>query len=88
MSFEVKTTSDFDRSAKNLAKRYRSFKADLRDLIASLEANPDQGTELSPGIRKIRMTISSKITILFPIFRRLLFGVAFFSFIFRFFYFF
>ena len=60
MSFEVKTTSDFDKSAKSLAKRYRSFKSDLRDLIVSLESNPDQGTELSPGIRKIRMAISSK----------------------------
>lgn len=60
MSFEVKTTSDFDKSAKSLVKKYRSFKADLRDLIASLEENPEQGTELSPGIRKLRMAITSK----------------------------
>ncbi|MDE6696009.1 MAG: addiction module toxin RelE [Muribaculaceae bacterium] len=60
MNFEVKTTSEFDKSAKSLAKKYRSFKDDLRDLIVSLEVNPDQGTELSPGIRKIRMAISSK----------------------------
>ena len=60
MSFEVKTTSDFDRSAKSLVKRYRSFKSDLRDLIVSLEENPEQGIELSPGIRKLRMAITSK----------------------------
>ena len=60
MSFEVKTTSDFDRSAKSLVKRYRSFKSDLKDLIVSLEENPEQGTELSPGIRKLRMAITSK----------------------------
>ena len=60
MSFEVKTTPDFDKSAKSLAKRYRSFRIDLKDLIVSLEANPDQGIELSPGIRKIRMAITSK----------------------------
>lgn len=60
MSFEVNTTSDFDRAAKNLVKRYRSFKTDLKELIISLELNPNQGTELSPGIRKIRMAITSK----------------------------
>lgn len=41
-------------------KRYRSLKNDLEDLISSLEENPDQGTELSPGLRKIRMAITSK----------------------------
>lgn len=60
MSFEVKTTSDFDKAAKGLAKRYRSFKEDLRELILSLELNPVQGTELSPGLRKLRMAITSK----------------------------
>ena len=33
---------------------------DLADLIASLQTNPIQGTELSPGIRKVRMAIESK----------------------------
>lgn len=60
MSFEVKTTSGFDKSAKILNKRYRSFKTDLGDFISSLEENPFQGDELSPGIRKIRMAIASK----------------------------
>ncbi len=60
MSFEVKTTSGFDKSAKILSKRYRSFKSDLEELISSLEKNPFQGDELSPGIRKIRMAITSK----------------------------
>ena len=56
MSFEVKTTPHFEREAKILAKRYKSFKAD----IESLEKNPMQGDELSPGIRKIRLAIVSK----------------------------
>ena len=60
MNFEVKTTSGFEKSAKSLAKKYRSLKSDLDDLISLLEENPNQGVELSPGIRKIRMTISSK----------------------------
>lgn len=36
------------------------MKSDLGNLIISLEENPMQGDELSPGIRKIRMAITSK----------------------------
>ena len=60
MSFEVKTTPRFERLFKQLLKKHRSLKEDLLDLIDSLEQNPSQGDELSPGIRKIRMAISSK----------------------------
>ena len=60
MSFEVRTTPHFEREAKALAKRYRSFKEDLGVLIDSLSENPLQGAELSPGIRKIRLIITSK----------------------------
>lgn len=60
MSFEIKTTTRFERSAKALMKRYRSLKADLGELITLLEKNPMQGDELTPGVRKIRMAISSK----------------------------
>lgn len=60
MSFEVRTTPHFEREAKALAKRYRSFKDDLRGLIRELSEDPMQGTELSPGIRKIRLAIVSK----------------------------
>ena len=60
MSFEVITTRRFERSAKALAKRHRSLKTDLLGLISSLEENPMQGDELTPGVRKIRMAITSK----------------------------
>ncbi|MDE6295161.1 MAG: addiction module toxin RelE [Muribaculaceae bacterium] len=60
MSFNIFTTSEFERQAKNLAKRYKSFKSDLKDFVVALEENPFQGVELHPGIRKIRMKISSK----------------------------
>lgn len=60
MSFKVSTTAEFESNAKILQKRHRSFKNDLKELIISLEENPFQGVELSPGIRKIRMTIASK----------------------------
>ncbi|MDE7414429.1 MAG: addiction module toxin RelE [Muribaculaceae bacterium] len=60
MSFEIKTTPEFERQAKPLNKRYRSFKSDLKNLILSLQKNPFQGVELKPGIRKIRLAITSK----------------------------
>ncbi len=60
MSFEVHTTPTFERSAKALAKKHRSLAKDLENLISILEENPFQGDELTPGVRKIRMAISSK----------------------------
>ncbi len=60
MSFEIQTTSYFDTEAKRLAKRYRSFIDDLQEFQKNLLDNPYEGTELSPGIRKIRLTIDSK----------------------------
>lgn len=60
MSFEVRTTPRFERLFKQLLKRHRSLKEDLKELIGSLEQNPSQGDELSPGLRKIRMAITSK----------------------------
>ena len=60
MNFEIQTTSYFDAEAKRLAKRHRSFVDDLQDFRDSILKNPHQGTELSPGIRKVRLTIGSK----------------------------
>ena len=53
-------TPDFNASAKRLAKRYPSFKDDLKAFTKSLEENPEQGTPLAGGYRKIRMAIASK----------------------------
>ena len=60
MSFEVRSTSRFEKSAKALAKKYRSFKTDLKEFVESLAADAMQGDELTPGVRKIRMAITSK----------------------------
>ena len=60
MNFEVIPTPDFEKSFKALAKRHRSLKQDFRDFSKELKQNPFQGDELSPGIRKIRMAITSK----------------------------
>lgn len=60
MNFEVITTPDFERSFKPLAKRHRSLKADFGNFLKDLKQNPFQGDEITPGIRKIRMAITSK----------------------------
>lgn len=60
MNFDVIPTHYFERSFKALAKRHRSLAKDIVDFTDSLRENPFQGDELSPGIRKIRMAITSK----------------------------
>ncbi|MBP1531731.1 MAG: addiction module toxin RelE [Bacteroidaceae bacterium] len=60
MNYEIRVSSYFLAEAKRLKKRYRSFLDDLEVLKNSLLENPEQGVELSPGIRKVRMSISSK----------------------------
>ena len=60
MSYEINPTRNFLIEAKRLNKRYHSFKSDLEKFKQSLQENPFQGTELCPGIRKIRMSIASK----------------------------
>lgn len=60
MNFDIIPTPDFEKSFKVLAKRHRSLKSDMLDFSRSLQENPFQGVELSPGIRKIRMAIASK----------------------------
>lgn len=60
MNYEIQATDDFRRSLKALSKRYRSLKEDFHTFTQSLKENPYQGDELSPGLRKIRMPITSK----------------------------
>ncbi len=60
MNFEILPTTRFAKSIKLLAKKHRSIKQDLKAFANSLKEDPFQGDELSPGIRKVRMAISSK----------------------------
>ena len=60
MIYEFRPSPDFERQAKKLAKHYPSFKKDLLRLLDSLRENPYQGVDLGGGIRKVRMTITSK----------------------------
>lgn len=60
MNYNITTSNYFNVAAKRLAKKYPSFKEDIKVFREELMKNPLQGAELYPGIRKIRMTIKSK----------------------------
>ena len=60
MSFNVVVTDGFKKHAKGIAKKHRSLKSDLNNLINSLEENPTQGEPLGKDCFKIRMAIASK----------------------------
>ncbi len=60
MKYEVKLSGSFKKAFKRLWKKYRSLDFDLEELITELEQNPETGTNLGNGIRKVRMAISSK----------------------------
>jgi hypothetical protein len=60
MSYRAVVTDNFKREAKPLSKKYPSLKSDLRNLTDSLLENPEQGTSLGKGFRKVRMAITSK----------------------------
>lgn len=57
---EVIATNTFIRSAKPIAKKYRSFNTDYQKLVAELSAIPHLGVDLGGGYRKVRMAITSK----------------------------
>lgn len=51
---------EFERRAKALAKKYRSFKEDYLTFLDSLEKNPFGGESLGRHVYKNRMVIASK----------------------------
>ena len=60
MNYRIILDDSFEREVKRLSKRYPSLKADLGKLREELYANPQLGTDLGGGLRKIRMAITSK----------------------------
>lgn len=60
MNSEVIIVSSFKREAKRLAKRHKSLKSDIANLIAQLRENPFLGVDIGYNLRKIRMAITSK----------------------------
>lgn len=60
MNCRIESSASFDKEAKRLRKRYVSFKEDYLQLLNELQQNPQLGTDLGHGLRKVRMKISSK----------------------------
>ena len=60
MNCRIKLSLEFTKELKRLAKRYRSLKVDVKLLGESLMENPFQGADLGNGLRKVRMSITSK----------------------------
>ena len=60
MNYKIKAYPLFERNLKRLAKKYISVKEDYKTLLNDLRTNPELGTDLGNGLRKIRMKISSK----------------------------
>jgi mRNA-degrading endonuclease RelE of RelBE toxin-antitoxin system len=60
MSYSIVLTDNFKREVKKLVKKYRSLKAELKNLGDQLAENPTLGTPLGNGVYKLRLAISSK----------------------------
>ena len=60
MNYSIDTLPSFDKKVKKLAKKYKSLKSDLRELVKELMQNPTVGVDLGNGVRKVRMAISDK----------------------------
>lgn len=60
MEYKVKTTKTFEKEIKRLGKHYASITDDYAQLLNDLYANPQLGTDLGGGLRKVRMRITSK----------------------------
>lgn len=60
MSFNIIATKLFERKLKRLAKKHKSLKADLLEVIEQLAENPTLGTPLGKDCYKIRVAITGK----------------------------
>ena len=60
MSCKVYTIEPFDRSLKKLVKKYPSMKDDFLALVEEIKGDPMKGTPIKYGLRKVRMSITSK----------------------------
>ena len=60
MKYNVFSIPPFNRQLKTLAKKYPSLKGEVKELIESLEENPEQGDPLANSCYKIRLAIASK----------------------------
>ena len=60
MSYKVELSSNFQKEAKRLVKKYPSLKVELANLFNELEYYPTKGIPLGNDVYKIRVAIGSK----------------------------
>lgn len=60
MRVNITTHPEFVRQMKRYAKKYRSLAQDYAGFLESLRKDPFQGVNLGSGIRKARLSVTSK----------------------------
>ena len=60
MNYSIVTYPQFDKELKRLAKKYKSLKNDFATFLQELRENPNEGSQLGHGLRKVRMSIAAK----------------------------
>ena len=60
MIVNITYINEFAKQLKALAKKYRSLADDYARLLDSLRFDPFQGVEIRKGVRKLRISITSK----------------------------
>ena len=60
MSYEILTTSRFDKEFKTLLKKYKSLPEDIAKLKYLLLQNPKTGVSIGKNAFKVRLAINSK----------------------------
>ena len=60
MKYRIEVLKTFKREFKRLYKRYPSLRTDIEILREQILEDPNLGTDLGGGLRKIRLRISSK----------------------------
>ena len=59
MNYQFNAALPFVKELKKLSKKYKSLAKDIQQLADQYIENPNLGTSLGDGIRKIRLKISS-----------------------------
>jgi len=60
MNVEIDTSADFDRDFHKLRKRHKSIVKDLQKFVEQLQKQSISGKEITAGVFKYRMAVTSK----------------------------
>ena len=60
MEVKISYHPQFAKDVKRLAKKYKSLVSDLKSVLSEIQNDPDLGVDLGHGVRKGRLSISSK----------------------------